>query len=211
MPQAGAARAAGECHLARSMSSLSLTAFDVAALLVVAISALLSLVRGATREALTIACWLGAIVAAWYGYGYAQDVARMTIETGWLADAAALVVVFVVPLIAFKVLAALLADHLPEHGAFGTADRIAGVVFGLARGAVLVCAFYVGLTMLIEPDRHPEWIQKATVLPYVQEGAHLITGLLPKDAEESQAAERIQRQGRSLLELGEAARELAGR
>ena len=193
------------------MSNLSLTAFDVVALAIIALSALLSLVRGATREALTIVSWLGAIVAAWYGYGYAQDLARMTIETGWLADAAALVVVLVVPLIALKVLATMLADRLPEHGAFGTVDRIAGVVFGLARGALLVCAFYLGLTMLIEPDRHPGWIQEATVLPYVRDGAALIADLLPKGVEEGrEAAETIQRRGQALLELGEAARELSG-
>jgi membrane protein required for colicin V production len=193
------------------MSNLSLTAFDVVALAIIVLSALLSLVRGATREALTIASWVGAIVAAWYGYGYAQDLARMTIETGWLADAAALVVVLVVPLIALKVLATMLADRLPEHGAFGTVDRIAGVVFGLARGALLVCAFYLGLTMLIEPDRHPGWIQEATVLPYVRDGAHLIADLLPKGVEEGrEAAETIQRRGQALLELGEAARELSG-
>ena len=194
------------------MSNLSLTAFDVVALAIVALSALLSLVRGATREALTIASWLGAIVAAWYGYGYAQDLARMTIETAWLADAAALVVVLVVPLILLKVLATMLADRLPEQGAFGTVDRIGGLVFGLARGAVLVCAFYLGLSMLIEPDRHPGWIQDATVLPYVREGAHLIADLLPKSVEEGrEAAETIQRRGQALLDLGEAARELAGR
>jgi membrane protein required for colicin V production len=193
------------------MSNLSLTAFDVVALAIIVLSALLSLVRGATREALTIASWVGAIVAAWYGYGYAQDLARMTIDTGWLADAAALVVVLVVPLIALKVLATMLADRLPANGAFGTFDRIAGVVFGLARGAILVCAFYLGLTMLIEPDRHPGWIQEATVLPYVQEGAHLIADLLPKGVEEGrEAAETIQRRGQALLELGEAARELSG-
>jgi membrane protein required for colicin V production len=190
------------------MSSLSLTAFDVGALLVVAISALLSLVRGAAREALTIASWLGAIVAAWYGYGYAQDLARMTIETGWLADAAALVAVLVVPLIVLKVLAAMIADRLPEQGAFGTADRIVGVVFGVVRGGILVCAFYIGLTMLIEPDRHPDWIREAAVLPYVQEGAQLITALLPGDGQDQTA--EIRRQGQSLMKLGEAARELAG-
>jgi membrane protein required for colicin V production len=105
----------------------------------------------------------------------------------------------------------MLADRLPEHGAFGTVDRIAGVVFGLARGALLVCAFYLGLTMLIEPDRHPGWIQEATVLPYVRDGAHLIADLLPKGVEEGrEAAETIQRRGQALLELGEAARELSG-
>jgi hypothetical protein len=72
------------------MAGLPLTAFDVAVLIVIALSVLISLMRGVTREALSLACWLGASAVAWYGFGYARELARQTIETDWLADAAAL-------------------------------------------------------------------------------------------------------------------------
>ena len=166
------------------MADLPLTAFDVAVLLVVGISGLLALVRGAAREALTMAAWVGALVVAYYGFGHVREFAQKTIELRWVADAVALLVVFVVPLIAFKTLASVLSDQVSEGG-FSMADRIVGMVFGVARGAAIVCALYLGMNVLVDPDEQPAWITQATLLPYVQDGADLLQGLLPANAEET--------------------------
>jgi membrane protein required for colicin V production len=163
------------------MPHVPLTAFDVATILVVGLSVLVAYLRGAIREMLTIGTWLGAGVVALYGFPYARELARRTMETEWLADAAALCVVFVVPLIGFKVVAAVLTDHIPAGGSVETVDRAAGVMFGLARGALVMCAVYLGLTILIAPKDHPDWIKNALVLPYVRDGAHLLSRLMPDD------------------------------
>jgi hypothetical protein len=47
-----------------------------------------------------------------------------------------------------------------------------------------VCALYLGLGVLIGPDQRPSWVDQAALLPYVQEGADFLQGLLPADAEE---------------------------
>jgi membrane protein required for colicin V production len=166
------------------MAELPLTAFDVAVLLIVGISALLALVRGATREALTMAAWIGALVVAYYGFGYVRELAQKTIEVRWIADVVALVVAFAIPLIAFKTVAAVLSDHVSEGG-FGMADRLVGMAFGMVRGAAIVCALYLGVGILIEPDQQPSWMTRATLLPYVREGAGMLQDLLPADAEEA--------------------------
>jgi membrane protein required for colicin V production len=162
------------------MPQMPLTAFDVAAILVVGLSVLVAFLRGAIRELLTIGTWLGAGVVAFYGFPYARELARRTIETEWLADAAALCVVFVVPLIGFKVAAAVLTEHVPG-GSVETVDRMAGAVFGIARGALVVCVVYLGLTILIAPEDHPDWVKNALVLPYVKDGAALLSRLMPDD------------------------------
>ena len=162
------------------MAGLPLTAFDVAVLIVIGLSVLISLMRGVTREALSIASWAGAIVVAWYGFDYAREFARDTIETDWLADAAAFGLVFVVPLVAFKLIAAMLADRLPGGG-FGVLDRTLGMAFGAARGAFIVCAVYLGLSLALTPDEQPEWIRNALVLPYVRDGAGLLQRYVPDD------------------------------
>jgi membrane protein required for colicin V production len=162
------------------MPDVALTAFDVAALLVVGLSMLVAWLRGAIREVLTIAVWLGAGVVAFYGFPYARELARQTIEREWLADAAALCVVFVVPLIAFKVVGALVTDRVPG-GHAEMADRVVGAAFGLARGALVVCLAYLGLTILVAPEDHPPWVRDAVVLPYVKDGAALLHRLMPED------------------------------
>jgi membrane protein required for colicin V production len=191
------------------MADLHLTAFDIAVLLVVALSVLISLMRGVTREALGIASWVGAAVLAWYGFGYARELARQTIETGWLADAAALGLVFIVPLIAFKLLAAMISDRLPG-GRIGVLDRTLGIAFGAARGAVIASAAYLGLTIALTPEEQPEWIRDALLLPYVQEGAGLLQRLMPESlAERARGAAATAREhGATLDDLGRTATEM---
>ncbi len=191
------------------MANLPVTAFDIAVLVVVGLSVVVSMVRGAAREALAIACWIGAGAVAWYGFDYARELARKTIETAWLADVAAFCVVFIVPLIGFKLVAAVLADHLPG-GRLGIIDRLGGMAFGAARGAVIVCAVYLGLSMAIAPDEQPAWIKQARVLPYVQEGAGLLRRFVPAEvARNTKAAADLARQRGE--ELSQTARELAKR
>lgn len=191
------------------MSAFPLTTFDLAALVVVGLSVLVALVRGATRELLSIATWIGAAAAAYFGFPYVREIAQRTIETPWMADAAALCVVFVVPLIGLKIVAAVLASHIPG-GTFGAIDRIVGVVFGLARGAVVVCAAYLGLTILVGTNDHPDWVQQALVLPYVQDGAAWLSRLMPEEMGGAgrEAMDEIRRRGGALNELSGAVREL---
>jgi membrane protein required for colicin V production len=191
------------------MAGLPLTAFDVAVLVVIGLSVLISLMRGVTREALGIASWAGASVVAWYGFGYARELAQATIETDWLADAAAFGLVFVVPLVAFKLIAAMLVDRLPG-GSFGVLDRTLGMAFGALRGAVIVCAVYLGLSLALAPDEQPEWIRNALVLPYVQDGAGLLQRYVPDDLTERTrgAAAAARQQSETLGELRRTASEL---
>ena len=162
------------------MPQLPFTAFDVAALAVIGLSVLIGFLRGMIKEMLTIATWLGAGVVAFLTFPYARELARRTIETAWLADAAALCVVFVVPLIAFKVAAEVVADHIPG-GTLGSVDRLIGAAFGAARGALVVSVAYLGLAVLVAPEEHPTWVKEALILPYVKDGAALLTRLMPGD------------------------------
>lgn len=168
------------------MDALPFTVLDLGVLAVVLLSALLSLARGATREALTIAGWVGAFAVAYYGFGHVQEIAHRTIERDWMADAAALLVVFVVPLIVFKAIGAVIVEHV-QGGWFGRLDRWVGVLFGALRGALIVCIAYLGLGILIEPEHQPAWITEARLLPYVQDGAALLRHLLPEAIETERA------------------------
>jgi membrane protein required for colicin V production len=104
-------------------------------------------------------------------------------------------------LIAFKVAAAAVADHIPG-GMLGTIDRVVGLAFGAARGAVVVCVAYLGLVVLIAPEDQPEWVKDALILPYVKDGAALLTRLIPADLAErgAMASTRPPLAGMPLLE-----------
>jgi len=126
-----------------------MTLFDLAVLVVVGLSVLLSVIRGLVREVLALAAWVVAFLAA--------NLLGGVVAT-WLADAipsvelqllAGFVCVFVVVLIAMSVLA-IMVSKLVKSAGLGLEDRLLGGVFGFARGllVVMIVVLLAGLTSL---------------------------------------------------------------
>jgi membrane protein required for colicin V production len=64
----------------------------------------------------------------------------------------------------------------------GALDRSLGLVFGLARGAVIVCAaFILGDFFERDHSRWPETAKTARLMPTVERGAAFLEKLLPDD------------------------------
>jgi uncharacterized membrane protein required for colicin V production len=129
-------------------------------------------------------------VDAYHGFGPVQEVTHRTIERDWLADATALIVVFVVPLIVLKAVGAVIAERV-QGGWLGRVDRWLGILFGAVRGAALVCIAYLGLGLVIEPEHQPAWIREAVLLPYVEEGAAVLRSFLPEGVEATVRSGRV--------------------
>jgi membrane protein required for colicin V production len=61
-------------------------------------------------------------------------------------------------------------------------DRSLGLLFGLVRGAVLVCLAYLVMAWAIPQEDRPVWVAEARTLPLVQQGAGLLLKILPESA-----------------------------
>jgi len=162
------------------MADMSLTVFDMAVLFVIGVSMLLALVRGLVRESLSIVVWIVAAFIAYVAFPELRSLAGEYIPNAWIADAVTLVIVFVAPLICLKIVAMVIAETVPS-GLFGSLDRIFGAGFGFVRGAALVSVAYLSLSLINEPDLHPDWIKEAQLLPYVHDGAELLAGWILED------------------------------
>jgi hypothetical protein len=65
---------------------------------------------------------------------------------------------------------------------------------------------YLALAILVAPEDHPEWVKEALILPYVKDGAALLTRLMPEDfaARGLVTPMRMPRQGlRALVQAAE--------
>ena len=154
---------------------------DLAIIGILLISAVLAFVRGAVRELFSIAAWIAAGAATYYGFVYLQPYARGLIATPLIADAAAAVSIFVVTLIVVSLISAALA-RLVSHSRLGALDRSLGFLFGLVRGAVLISIAYVMMTWALPPDEHPGWLSEARAMPLVKRGAQFIVLAIPPEA-----------------------------
>lgn len=164
------------------MDTPALTAFDLVALGVVGLSALLALARGGVREILSLASWLGAAVAAFLLYDDVRPLVAAVVADPLLANIAALVLAFLVPFLAIRVLASLIGRKL-DGGRLGPVDKLLGFAFGVVRGVLVVAAAYLVLSFFVAPELQPAGIREASLLPQVRKGAGLIARALPEGLE----------------------------
>lgn len=158
-----------------------MTWVDGVILAVLAVSALLALLRGLVHEVLGIAAWAGAIAAALLLRPQVAALLDPHVDPPWLADALATGGVFLVVLIPLKLIVAAVARRVQDSVLGGT-DRMLGLAFGAARGAVLVAAAYIlGGMVLPATERWPEPVRDARTLPFVVDAATWMVSLLPPE------------------------------
>ena len=138
------------------------TPVDWAILGIVVISALISLKRGFVKEALSLVTWIIAGVVAWmFGAGLSVYLVNY-IETPSFRVIAACTILFVATLLVGAMINFLIGELIRVTGLSGT-DRFLGMVFGAARGGLLVVVA-VGLLSL-GPVQQDQWWQQSKLLP----------------------------------------------
>jgi len=160
------------------MDALPINALDLAVIVALLVSALLAFMRGFVHEVLSIGAWVGAALAALYGLPLAQPLARKTIPIDWAADAAAVVVLFLIALLALSFATNALSKTV-QASALNNLDRSLGFVFGLARAAVILSILLIAADWLMDKSARPDWMQKAKTLPAIELGADVLKDLLP--------------------------------
>ena len=155
---------------------------DVAIIALVVLSAVLSLFRGFVKEALALASWL---VALWVSMIFYEDLA--VVLSQWIAEPSIQnIAAFSILFISVLLLGALinyLASKLVVKSGLAVTDRMLGVVFGVARGLVIVAilVLFAGLT----PMPQDSWWQSSQLIGYFQEFALWMREYLPEDISEN--------------------------
>jgi len=145
---------------------------------ILVISTGISFLRGFVREVLSLAAW---ILAMWIAVSFTPQVSVL-IEHQINNESIRLVVAFLGLFIATLVVAslsnALIGQLVKKTGLSGT-DRMVGLIFGLARGGVIVSVIVlvVGIT---EIPKEPWW-QESMMLNHFETLAGWMKGNFPTD------------------------------
>lgn len=119
-----------------------MTVFDYIVIAVVAASVLLGIWRGVVGEIIALVAWVLAFFAArWWGDEVANSVLN-AIRDPALRLVAAWVLIFIVVLMLMALLRLAIRGLLKALGLSPT-DRLLGMIFGVARGLVIVLALVV--------------------------------------------------------------------
>ena len=146
-------------------------------------SAVLAMVRGFSREVLSVASWVAAAFAAYYFYPlllpYAQEYTTST--TVAMIGSAALI--FLVALIIVSFITMKIADFIIDSRV-GALDRTLGFVFGAARGLLLVVVGMLFFNWLVQdPERQPTWVVEAKSKPLLDQLGTQLVNMLPDNAD----------------------------
>lgn len=143
-----------------------------------AVSILIGVLRGFTREVLGLASWVLAIAAALTLAPSAVGYLESHIETPSIRIAAAYGLVFLAGLLVGAVVTAL-ASMLVRKSPLSGVDRMVGGGFGMVRG-VLFAAILVALVGLT-PARLDPWWKESVFIGQLEWLADGFRGLLPED------------------------------
>lgn len=157
-----------------------MTWVDAVILGVVVLSALFSMVRGLVREVLSVGAWIGALLASLHFYAPVQPFVASVLPIGLshFAIYGAMAAVFLVVLIVLSIVSGLLGG-LVRGSPLSGLDHSLGIVFGVARGAIIIFMAYIALGMTEPSASWPAPVANARLLPLAQEGAVWLTSLLP--------------------------------
>ena len=151
-----------------SIDISALNTLDYSIIIILAVSAILSTLRGMTREALGLVGWPIAIFAAIYSAPVIELLIFSLINLGSIGKALSWALPFAVVVVLWFVLASILAPGLKRAG-LGALDRWLGVIFGLVRGYVIVVLTYAVAVVIMEGETNlPKQVGEATFNPYVR-------------------------------------------
>lgn len=163
-----------------------MTTFDFAIIGIIILSGYFAYSRGFVREALSIAAWINASFVAVYTFPYVLPFFERVLPKGVIANVSAAAVVFILALVILHMISNTLARRVKDSS-LSPIDRSLGLIFGLARGMILVCIAYIALNWMIPPGKErPHWFADARSLPYLDAGAGKMRAYLPFPLHSSQ-------------------------
>ena len=164
-----------------SIDISALNILDYTIIIILAVSAILSTLRGMTREALGLVGWPIAIFTAIYSAPVIELLIFSVINLGGIGKALSWALPFAVVVVLWFVLASILAPGLKRAG-LGALDRWLGIIFGLVRGYVIVMLTYAVAVVIMEGENNlPKQVGEATFNPYVRASVISLSAIAPDD------------------------------
>ena len=163
------------------MNDLPVTVTDLVILGAIFISGFLAYYRGAMREFLFLATWGGAALTTVYLYDHSRP-----LLANWIGDDPLIVAIvnaaglFVIALACLSLVSSLVIKRTRASG-LDMLDRSVGFVFGLVRGALVVCLVFLVYGLVAPAGDRPGWIEEARLTPLIDQGSLLLIALAPEE------------------------------
>jgi membrane protein required for colicin V production len=162
------------------MDNLPVNITDITVVVVLLVSAFLAYARGLVHEVLSIAGWFGGGLITLYVFPFAQPFAHELISIELAADLATGIALFVTSLAILSILTSAISKRI-QNSNLNALDRSLGFLFGLARGGVLICLFYMAIEWMVPNIDQPVWFRSARTMPLIENVTQQLHTIIPEE------------------------------
>ncbi|MGF7156734.1 CvpA family protein [Bartonella heixiaziensis] len=159
---------------------MSITVLDGIVVAIILFSAFLAMLRGFSREVLSLMSWAIAAVATLFLFKPILPFFEQYISNKMVALITALVTIFIIVLIITSIITMKISDFIIDSR-IGILDRTIGFIFGALRGLLIMVIGMLLVNSLIKPEQQSDWLKNAKTKPMLDSLGQKIGDLLPKD------------------------------
>jgi membrane protein required for colicin V production len=156
------------------------TWLDLLLLTIMLVSGVLAMIRGFFREVLSVVAWATAAVVTVLLYDKLLPTAEANLGAGTTAKVAVILGTFLATLLVASIITARISNMVLDSR-IGALDRSLGMVFGLARGLLIVVVAFFLFTWFVPADKLPEGVRDAKSRETLQATGKWLQSLLPQD------------------------------
>lgn len=155
---------------------------DIIIVCIIALSALISLIRGFVKESISLITWIVAGIIAFRYFSPMADLLEPYVSSPMVRGVAGFAILFISTLVIGAIVNFIMSQLVSKTGLSGT-DKALGVVFGGARGVLIVTM--VVLLASLTPMPEAQWWRDSSMVGFFQQLAEWVKGIIPADAADS--------------------------
>ncbi|WP_208541841.1 CvpA family protein, partial [Bartonella capreoli] len=147
---------------------------------IILLSAFLAMLRGFSREVLSLASWVIAAGATLFLFKPVLPFFEQYLSNKMIALITTLVTIFIIVLIITSIITMKISDFIIDSR-IGILDRSIGFVFGALRGLFIMVIGVLLINALIRPENQANWLKNATTKPILDSLGQKIWESVPKN------------------------------
>ncbi|WP_455466583.1 CvpA family protein [Bartonella sp. B39] len=157
-----------------------ITVLDGIVVAVILLSAFLAMLRGFSRELLSLVSWVIAAVATLFLFKPVLPFFEQYLSNKMIALITTLVTIFIIVLIITSIITMKISDFIIDSR-IGILDRTIGFIFGAFRGLFIMVIGMLLINALVKPEHQANWLKNATTKPVLDSLGQKVLEILPKD------------------------------
>ncbi|MCZ2328547.1 CvpA family protein [Bartonella sp. F02] len=159
---------------------MNVTILDGIVIAIVLFSAFLAMLRGFSREALSLLSWIVSAIATLFLFKPLLPFTEQYLSNKMVALIATLITIFIIVLVITSIITLKISDFIIDSR-IGVLDRTIGFVFGACRGLLIMVICIILLNALIKPEQQAHWLKNAKTKPLLDSLSQKVLTILPKD------------------------------